>query len=316
MTPNIRKALALLAATAACLALPGALNAAVGEVSLSGSTWTGKVDGVTKYTGSNMSAAGNACVSAMSSGTLRIYNGGNTGGTINLKSNVNAVGWGNSFTGVSGSANGILRARNASSTGAKNMVCAGGQWFGMYFQTTAGQSFSGISGGAGILMRIDNCAGGGGSNFAAGSPNCTASGGHGVETYGITGTTFSTITATDRSGGCGIMFNPSKTASGSVVNATRCNYGGGYAGFRAGTSSGITVSSGVWATSCGRGVFTLVNPADITIANLYANGCSDIGAWLESSTNVRINGGYVRNTRSCYAITNGSTGCVVNVACQ
>ena len=310
MKSHPRRALALLSAV---LALASSAFAAVGEVSLSGSTWTGKVDGVTKYTGSNMAAAGNACVAAMSSGTLRLYNGGTVGGEIRLKSNVNADGWGNTFNG-SGTA-GILRARNASSTGAKNVKCGGNPWFGMYFQTTAGQSFSGISGGAGILMRIDNCAGGGGSNFAAGSPNCTASGGHGVETYGITGTTFSTITATDRSGGCGIMFNPSKTGSGSTVNATRCNYGGGYAGFRAGTSSGITVSSGVWATSCGRGVFTLVNPSDITIANLYANDCSDIGAWLESSTRVKINGGYVRNSKSCYAITNGSTGCVFAAAC-
>jgi hypothetical protein len=298
---------------AACV-LSAVSHAAVGEVSLSGSTWTGKVDGVTKYTGSNMSAAGNACVANMSSGTVRIYNGGTVGGEIRLKSNVYADCWGNTLNG-SGTA-GIIRARNSSSTGVKNVKCGGNPWFGMYFQTSAGQTFSGISGGAGILMRIDNCAGGGGSNFAAASPNCTASGGHGVETYGITGTTFSTITATDRSGGCGIMFNPSKTASGTTINATRCNYGGGYAGFRAGTSSGITVTSGVWATSCGRGVFTLVNPSDITIANLYANGCSDIGAWLESSTRVKINGGYVRNTKSCYAITNGSTGCVFAAACQ
>ena len=313
---SITRPLQLLAAFAALFSLSSTLSAAVGEVSLSGSTWTGKVDGVTKYTGTNMAAAGNACVAAMSSGTLRIYNGGASNGTINLKSNVFADAWGNSISGVSGSANGIIRARNSSNTGVKNINCGGGQWFGMYFQTTAGQSFSGISGGAGILMRIDNCAGGGGSNFAAGSPNCTASGSHGVETYGITGTTFSTITATDRSGGCGIMFNPSKTASGTTINATRCNYGGGYAGFRAGTSSGINISAGVWATSCGRGIFTLVNPSDITVANLYANGCSDIGAWLESSTNVHINGGYVRNTPSCYAISNGGSGSYVNVSCQ
>ncbi len=315
MKSHPRKALALITAVIASLAFTSAASAATGEVSLSGSTWTGKVDGVTKYTGSSMSAAGNACVAAMSNGTLRLYNGGNTGGTINLKSNVTADGWGNTFTGVSGAANGILRARNASSTGAKNMVLAGGQWFGMYFQTTAGQTFSGVHGGAGILMRIDNCAGGGGSNFAAGSPNCTASGGHGVETYGITGTTFSIITATDRTGGCGIMFNPSNTATGNTVNGTRCNYAGGYAAFRAGTSSGITIGT-VRATSCGRGIFTLVNPSNITVTNLYADGCRDIGAWLESSNNVRINGGYVRNSGSCFAITNGSTNCVVNVACQ
>ena len=91
--------LTLTAALAALLALPGALSAATGEVSLSGSTWTGKVDGVTKYTGSNMAAAGNACVAAMSSGTLRLYNGGTVGGEIRLKSNVFADGWGNTFSG-------------------------------------------------------------------------------------------------------------------------------------------------------------------------------------------------------------------------
>ena len=306
--------LTLLAAAGALFALPGAASAAVGEVSLSGSTWTGKVDGVTKYTGNNMSAAGNACVAAMSSGTLRIYNGGNTGGTINLKSNVSADGWGNTLTGVSGSANGVIRARNSSNTGAKNVKCAGGQWFGVYFQTSNGQNFSGISGGAGILMRIDNCAGGPGYNFSAGSPNCTSSTGHGVETYGITTTSFGTITAVDRTGGCGIMFNPSQGATGSTINGTRCNYSGGYAALRAGTSSGLTIST-VNATSCGRGIFTLVNASNIAVGNLAANGCRDIGVWLESSTNTRVQGGYVAGGR-CYAITGNSSGSYVNVACR
>jgi hypothetical protein len=304
----------LLAALAALAASATALSAAVGEVSLSGSTWTGKVDGVTKYTGTNMSAAANACVAAMGDGTVRIYNGGGSGGTINLKTNVKADAWGNAISGVSGAANGIIRARNSSNTGVKNINCGGSQWFGMYFQTSAGQTFSGISGGAGILMRIDNCAGGGGSNFSAGSPNATASGGHGVETYGINGTTFGTITATDRSGGCGIMFNPSQNGTGSTVNGTRCNYSGGYAALRAGTSSGITISR-VNATSCGRGIFTLVNANNIAVGNLAADGCRDIGVWLESSTNTRVQAGYVRNG-PCFAITGTSTGSYVSVSCQ
>ncbi len=311
---HMLRQLTLTAAFAALLALPGALSAAVGQVSLSGSTWTGKVDGVTRYTGTNMSAAGNACVSNMSSGTVRIYNGGNSGGTINLKSNVYADAWGNTINGVSGAANGIIRARNASNTGVKNIRCGGGQWFGMYFQTSAGQTFSGISGGAGILMRIDNCAGGGGSNFSAGSPNATASGGHGVETYGINTTSFGTITAVDRSGGCGIMFNPSQNATGSTVNGTRCNYSGGYAAFRAGTSTGITISK-VNATSCGRGIFTLVNAGNIAVGNLAANGCRDIGVWLESSYNTLVQGGYVKGG-PCYAITGNSPGSWVNLSCQ
>jgi hypothetical protein len=310
-----RKALALLAATAACLALPGALDAAVGEVSLSGSTWTGRVDGVTRYTGSNMSAAGNACVAAMSSGTLRIYNGGNTGGTINLKSNVTVDAWGNTLTGVSGAANGVIRARNSSATGAKNVRCEGGQWFGLYFQTSSGQTFSGISGGAGILMRIDNCAGGTGSNFNGGSPNCTASGGHGVETMGINTATLGTVTATDRSGGCGLLFNMTNTGRVTNVNATRCNPSGGYAGYRIANSNRDCWSTGtVTSNTCGRGFFSLTGSNNSAVSRLTASSCRDVGVWIQDCVNVRVVSGSVSNTPSCTWVS--GSGSYATVTCN
>jgi hypothetical protein len=306
--------LTLTAALAALLALPGALSAATGEVSLSGSTWTGKVDGVTKYTGSNMAAAGNACVAAMSSGTLRLYNGGSVGGTINLKSNVTADGWGNTFTGVAGAANGILRARNSSSTGAKNMVCAGTPWFGMYFQTSSGQTFSGISGGAGILMRIDQCAGGRGSNFNGGSPNCTNSGAHGVETYGINTATLGTVTATDRTGGCGLLFNETSTGRVSNVNGTRCNYSGGYAGYRlANNNYDCYASSRVTSISCGRGFFSLTGSNNSAVANLTATNNRDIGVWIQDCVNVRVVAGTVSGS-ACKSVS--GSGSYANVTCQ
>ena len=304
--------LALTAAFAALLALPGALSAATGEVSLSGSTWTGKVDGVTKYTGSNMAAAGNACVAAMSSGTLRLYNGGTVGGEIRLKSNVFADGWGNTFSG-SGNA-GIIRARNASNTGAKNMNCAGNPWFGMYFQTSAGQYFSGISGGAGILMRIDQCAGGRGSNFDGGSPNCTASGAHGVETYGINNATLGTVTATDRTGGCGLLFNETSVGRVSNVNATRCNYSGGYAGYRlANNNYDCYASNRVTSISCGRGFFSLTGSNNSAVAKLTATNNRDIGVWIQNCVKVRVVSGTVSGS-ACKSVS--GSGSYANVTCN
>ena len=75
----LSRSLPLLAAFAALISSPTALSAAIGEVTLSGSTWTGKVDGVTKYTGTSMSAAAYACSSVMGGGTIQIKNSGSTG---------------------------------------------------------------------------------------------------------------------------------------------------------------------------------------------------------------------------------------------
>jgi hypothetical protein len=312
------KTLPLLVAVALLLTTPFTLKAAIGEVSLSGSTWTGKVDGVTKYTGSNMSAAGNACVGAMSSGTLRIYNSGNTGGTINLKSNVKVDAWGNTLTSdVSG---GIIRARNASNTGGVNVRCAGPAWFGMYFQTSSAQTFSGISGGTGILMRIDNCAGGGGSNFYAGSPNASAGGSHAVETYGINGVTFSTVTATDR-GHCGVLLNATTSANGTNVNASNCGRNTGYAAFRtANNNLGPTRIGTVNATNgCGRGFYSTTNSRDTIINTLNASGCTGIGIWLGSpSYNVIVQSGTLSNNAGgCWTDSNpASNGNRVTVTCR
>lgn len=95
---------------AALAGLCSSMSAASGEVTVSGSTWTGKVDGVTKYTGSNMAAAANACIAAMSSGTLTVKNSGSVGGVINLKSNITLDGTGRTFSG--GGTLGVVYAAN------------------------------------------------------------------------------------------------------------------------------------------------------------------------------------------------------------
>lgn len=303
----------LLAATAAALVcLPGALSAATGELTLSGSTWTARVDGVTRYTGSDLAAAGAAAVNNMSSGTVNLRASGTVGGEIRLKSNVTFNG--NGYQISASHSGGVIRARNSSNTGASNLRIGGTPWFGMYFQTCSGQTFSGISGGGGILMRIDQCAGGRGSNFNGGSPNCTASGSHGVETYGINTATLGTVTATDRSGGCGLLFNDTYIGRVTNVNATRCNYSGGYAGYRLANNNNDCYASGTTtSTSCGRGFFSLTGSHDSAVAKLSAVNNRDIGVWIQDCVRVRVVSGSVSGS-ACYSVS--GSGSYVNVTCN
>jgi hypothetical protein len=286
--------------------------AATGEVTLSGSTWTGKVDGTTKYTGSSLAAAANACVAAMSSGTVNIRNSGSTA-QINIKSNVRVNGNGVTLTG-SGTG-GIVRATNSSSTGCDNINMAGDAWFGMYFSTCQGTSFSSTHGTSGIAYRIDNCKGGGGSNFTFGQVKLTAGGDNGVETYGINGVSWNTVTATDR-GACGMLLNYSSNAAGTAVNGTRCCYGGGYAGFRTANTNTSTTLGTVNSTSCGRGYFSVSGSNSCTVSTVNATNCSSHGVWLQTAANTKVNAGTVTNCHPCSSISTDNGGNSIKVTCK
>lgn len=296
--------------------------AATGEVTLSGSTWTGKVDGVTKFTGSSMAAAANACVAAMSSGTINIRNSGNTSGQINLKSNVKIDGFGSRLTGAGAQA--IIYAKNSTNVGAKNLTMDGLPWFGMYFQTCNGMPFSGVNGRANLGFRIDNCKGGSGFSLAVGSPNSAVAnsqggGSHYVETFGINGITWGTVTAQNW-GQSGVQLNFSTSATGSAVNGNRCGNGTGYAAFRtSNNNTGPTRLGTVNATNgCGRGFFS-TSSRDTIITTVNASGCTGVGIVLgPGSTNVRVNSGVLSNNAGgCWTDSNpAGSGNFIGVSCQ
>ncbi len=297
---------------AALLALPAALSAATGEITKSGSTWTAKVDGVTRYTGTDLVAAVWGCSNNMSSGTINLRASGSVGGEARIKSNHNFNG--NGYTITSNYAGGVIRAKNVSNSGATNVKIAGSPWFGMYFQTCATQTFSGISGTGGILMRIDQCSGGRGSNFNGGSPTCTASGSHGVETYGINTANLTTVTATDRSGGCGLLWN--ETSNGRVRNvyATRCNYSGGYAGYRqANNNTECYLDNQLNSTSCGRGFFALTGSNNGAVAKMSGVNNRDIGIWIQNCVKIRVVSGSISGS-PCYSVS--GSGSYANVSCN
>jgi hypothetical protein len=315
--PQSTRALRLLSSvlTLAGLAvLPTSLHAALGEVSVSGSTWTGKVDGATKYTGSSMAAAVNACSGTNLAMWVRVYNGGNANGQMRIFTNQSVDGWGNNITGAG--SQGILYSQNSNAVGGKNINMRGNAWFGMYFRTCNGNWFSGVNGQSNLGYRIDNCKGGEGYDLQMGSSNVYGGGSHAYETYGITGIGFGTLTCTDMTGGCGVLLNDSANASGTTVNSTRCNLGGGYAGFRTANNNLSTSLGTVNANNCGRGFFSVSGSGGATLNRVFASNCSSHGVWLQSTRNSRVNGGTVTACNPCSSISQDLGGNTVVVTCR
>jgi hypothetical protein len=255
----------------------------------------------------------------MSSGTINQLNSGGTDGHITLKNNITWNGASHQFTG--GGTDGQLYGQNLSSIGAINTIMASTDWYGFYFRTCNGQNCSGNSGTANLTYRIDNCKGGPGYNLSIGNTTSSTSGSHGahhVETYGINGNTWGTITANDRTSGCGFLLNFSSSASGTTVNATRDCYGCGYAGFRTANNNRTTTLGTDTATSCGRGYFSVSGSTGCTVSTVNATDCSSHGVWLQSADTTHVNGGTVRNCHPCSSISQCIGGCnnSISVSCQ
>jgi len=135
--------------------------------------------------------------------------------------------------------------------------------------------------------------------------NCSS---HGLETYGVDGCYVDGIVARN-CGECGVLLN--KTVNGSVgsVDAYRCSYNGGYAGFRlANYCKNITVDY-IKAVECGRGFFTVSDIRDVTVKEVYIRGCTNHSILLQNSDNVKVLGG----TYGGVALNHyTSTNCVIN----
>ena len=295
-------------------ALPSSLFGAVGEVSLSGSTWTGKIDGVTKYTGSSMAGAVNACANTKTYMWIRVYQGGNVNGQMRIFTNQSIDGWLNQQTG--GGSQGILYSQNSNAVGGLNMELRGNAWFGMYFSTCNGNWFTGVSGQSNLVYRIDNCKGGEGYDLQMHSSNAWGGGSHGYETYGITTVGFDNLYADNMSVGCGLLLNDSSSVNGGTVTANWCNKGGGYAGFRTANSNNSTYLANDTANNCGRGYFSVSNSSGATVNRVFATDCSSHGVWLQTTRNTKVNGGTITRCNPCSSISQDLGGNTVIVTCR
>jgi len=288
-----------------------------GTVSLSGSTWTGKVNGTTEYTGTDMGAAAQACITAMSSGgTLTIQNSGTWGGLRMYGSTtVNCSGCTvtcNSTTGKQSS----IYAQNVSNCEVENMEMAGGAYYGTRFCTVQGVTWNGMSGGNDSTLRSDDCQGGDGSSVAFNSPNLWDNfpDANACEVYGIKGVTWSTVAA-NNFGRCGLLLDSSTSCSGSGDNAIECGTGSGFAGFRTANNNRTSTMGTVNSTSCGQAYFSVSGAADCTISTCNGTYCNWGGIWLQSTSNTHVNGGTIHNCKGCTSISQDLGGNSISVTC-
>ncbi|WP_436922950.1 RICIN domain-containing protein [Halosimplex amylolyticum] len=150
---------------------------------------------------------------------------------------------------------------------------------------------------AGLGIRIDGRDGPDTTNVTLNSADISGSSTHAVETYGVDGIDIGTVTATDVDTGCGLLLNDTENATVDYVDATRCDQGGGYAGFRCANDAGpnITVNR-VDAVDCGRGIFTVSGSSGIDIYDVYLDGNG--GNLIQDTRDTTIDGGTVTNTGS------------------
>jgi len=146
---------------------------------------------------------------------------------------------------------------------------------------------------AGLGIRIDGRDGPRTRNVTLDSATITGASTHAVETYGVDDIEIGTVTATDVDTGAGLLLNDTTNASVGSVDATRCDEGGGYAGFRCANDAGpnITVDR-VDAVDCGRGVFTVSGSSGITIRDVHLQSC-EAGALIQDTRDTTIDGGTI-----------------------
>lgn len=146
---------------------------------------------------------------------------------------------------------------------------------------------------SGLGIRIDGRNGSDTQNVTLNSATISGSSTHAVETYGVDTIDIGTVTATDIETGCGLLLNDTANATVDYVNATRCDQGGGYAGFRCANDAGpnITVNR-VDAVDCGRGIFTVSGSSGINIYDVYLES-NESGVLAQDTRDLTIDGGTI-----------------------
>jgi len=295
--------------------------ASYGEVTRSGSTWTAKVNGTTVYTGSDMFAAVQAAINGLTPNrtwkeTVRIKNSGSSGSSggsikaINIAS-YTVLDFGGCQIECNSGDNLIVPIQGERKTDIEilNLKIIGNPRYGIWLKSCSNINIANITmqltGGLGI--RIDHSKGSWSTNVRIDNTNISGASDHAIETYGVDNLTVGTVVSSD-TGGCGLLLNLTKNATIGTVNATRANYGGGYAAFRIANNAGPNIKvDKVIARDCGRGFFSVSGSNGCTINYVDISGSTSQGILIEDSQNIVINGGVVKNCAEGVRITSRSS---------
>lgn len=305
--------------------------AATGEVTRSGSTWTGKVDGATKYTGTSMFDCVNAVINAMSSGTVNIRNSGDSGPgigniyAIRPKSNMTL-----DFHGVTVNGNGDayivgVYADRKSGITVKNVRLTGRMRYATWFRGCSNVRFENTTialNNYGLGHRYDHS--------TAASSNLTVTGtttisgtNHGIETYGTNGGSIGNVTVSNTNG-CGVLLNQSTNFTVGTVTGNNNCWGAGYATYRVANNNRANTCAKVYSRHSGRGFFSVSGSSNATVNTVDIYDTWSHGIFLENASSTRVNGGTVGSTgaenvrhvncTNCRTAVNGQVYTAVNGA--
>ncbi|MXV16408.1 hypothetical protein [Hufsiella ginkgonis] len=312
----------------------GTISASSAEVTKSGSNYIAKVNGVTKYTGTDYIAAIQAACNNLTSGrTAKEWvvvknsgSSGNSGGSVKAVNLPSYTGIDFSNTTFTCNSNDLLivpvQADRKTQIEVKNLQVSGNPRYGIWFKGCTNMAISNItmnltngSGQYGLGIRVDHSTAATSNLTISGTINITG-GDMSIETYGLDGFSIGNVTSSNNFG-CGVLLNQSKNGSvGTVTGNYNCN-GGGYATFRVANNNGPNVTCAkVYSRNSGRGFFSVSGSNGTTVTTVDIANNTSHGIFLEDATNTKVNGGTVSGshpnvqhvrTASCTTKVNGQT---------
>lgn len=305
-----------------------AVTEASGEVFVTNGTWTARVNGVTKYTGSDYIAAIQAACNNLTAGrtskeTVTIKNSGssgNSGGSIKAVNIPSYTVLDFVNTTFNCNSNDLLivpvQGDRKTQIEVRNLRVTGNPRYGIWFKGCTNMVISNITMNltAGLGIRVDHSTAATRNLTISGTININGAGTHAVETYGVDGFTIGNVTANNNPG-CAVLLNQSRNGSVGTVTGDRNNNGGGYATFRVANSNGPNVTcTKVYSRNSGRGFFSVSGSNGCTVNTVDIANNTSHGIFLEDASNTRVNGGTVSNcnpnvqhvrTSSCRTAVNG-----------
>jgi hypothetical protein len=298
---------------------------AQGSVTRSGSTWSGRVNGTTVYSGSRFFDAVNATCNNMGAGTIDIWNSGESG---NDGGNVYAIRPNSNQTldfhdhQIICNSNGALAvgiyADRKSNITVRNVIVTGNPRYGFWFRGCNDVTFTDITmdlsnnNPVGLGIRVDGSTASASDLTINGNILIEGSAAHAIETYSVDGVNIGNVTC-NNTGGCGVLLNDSENCTVGVVTGNYNNQNGGYATFRVANNNRSTSCAGVYSRNSGRGFFSVSGSQDCTVAWVDIANTNSQGIFLEDATNTHVLSGSVSNGNpNCQEVR--TSNCSINVS--
>ncbi|MGQ7945406.1 hypothetical protein [Flavobacterium sp. WC2509] len=313
-----------------------------GTVTGSTGAYVAKVNGVTKYSGSDYVAAIQAAINGLTSGrdvkewvTISASGAsGSSGGAlkyVNMASYTGLDFTNNTFNANSGDALIIpIWADRKTNVEVKNLKVTGKPRYGIWFKGCTVMNISNITMNIGIPqtdlglgIRVDNSTAATSNLTISGTINITG-GDNSIETYGVDGFTIGNVTSSNNAA-CGVLLNQSKNGTVGTVTGTNNSTTGsvtGYATFRCANSNGPNVvCSKVYSRGSGRGFFSVTGSNGCTVNTVDIANTAIQGILLQDASNTKVLAGTVsngnpnvqhQNATNCSTKVNGQTYTAVN----